>query len=131
MNKTITILLAMGAMLVALAASAMPRESAIKMCNQFAGSHPKENREAFIQDCMNHLTIDSPAPTNAPSATVDIPGRATADAVRRAQPWGEQMGAFAGLSIILFVIGLVIAILWICVPFLIMGTNRRLDKIIK
>lgn len=41
------------------------------------------------------------------------------------------MGAMAGFSVVLFLVGLVVAILWICMPFLIMGTNRRLDKIIQ
>ena len=37
----------------------------------------------------------------------------------------------AGLSLVMGLIGIVIAILWILVPFLIMGTNGRLDRIIK
>ncbi|MGZ5036510.1 MAG: hypothetical protein ACXWHB_13955 [Usitatibacter sp.] len=37
---------------------------------------------------------------------------------------------FAGITLILTLIGLVIAILWILVPFLIMGTNKRLDRLI-
>ena len=41
------------------------------------------------------------------------------------------MGSIAGLSLVFALIGLVIAILWILLPFLVMGTNSRLDKIIK
>ncbi len=37
----------------------------------------------------------------------------------------------AGLSLVLAIVILVIAVLWICVPFLIMGTNRRLDQLLK
>ena len=37
---------------------------------------------------------------------------------------------FAGITLVLTLIGLVIAILWIMLPFLIMGTNRRLDTLI-
>jgi hypothetical protein len=40
------------------------------------------------------------------------------------------MGAMAGVSLVLFLVGIVVAILWILMPFLIMGTNRRLDKLI-
>jgi len=40
------------------------------------------------------------------------------------------MGTMAGVSLVLFLVGLVIAILWVLMPFLIMGTNRRLDKLI-
>ena len=40
------------------------------------------------------------------------------------------MGTMAGVSLVLFIIGLVIAVLWILMPFLIMGTNSRLDKLI-
>ncbi len=40
------------------------------------------------------------------------------------------MGTMAGISIVLFVVGLVVAVLWILMPFLIMGTNRRLDRLI-
>lgn len=44
---------------------------------------------------------------------------------------GAAMGsAFAGITLILSIIGLVLAILWILVPFLIMGTNKRLDRLI-
>lgn len=32
------------------------------------------------------------------------------------------------LYLVLIVVGIVVAILWILVPFMIMGTNRRLDK---
>ncbi|MEO8101923.1 MAG: hypothetical protein ABI790_05320 [Betaproteobacteria bacterium] len=38
--------------------------------------------------------------------------------------------ALAGVSLIATLFLLVLAILWMLVPFLIMGTNRRLDKII-
>ena len=39
--------------------------------------------------------------------------------------------ALAGVSLIFVLIGIVVAILWILLPFLVMGTNGRLDKIIK
>ena len=38
--------------------------------------------------------------------------------------------ALAGLTLVLAIVGFVIAVLWILVPFLIMGTNKRLDKLI-
>lgn len=41
------------------------------------------------------------------------------------------MEAIAGASIVLSLIVIVIAILWILVPFLIMGTNSRLNTLIK
>ena len=40
------------------------------------------------------------------------------------------MGAMAGISVILLLVGIVVAVLWILMPFLIMGTNKRLDKLI-
>ena len=40
-------------------------------------------------------------------------------------------GAFAGMTLILALFALVIGLLWILMPFLIMGTNSRLDKLIK
>ena len=41
---------------------------------------------------------------------------------------GETMGVFL-IGAILF--GIVLAILWLAVPFILMTTNRRLDKIIE
>ncbi|MFP8489564.1 hypothetical protein ACKGJO_10770 [Gracilimonas sp. Q87] len=42
------------------------------------------------------------------------------------------MNVFAGtLGLILMVFLFVLGILWILVPFLIMGTNKRLDKLIR
>jgi hypothetical protein len=48
------------------------------------------------------------------------------------QPLKEiEMGsALAGLTLVLAIVGFVIAVLWILVPFLIMGTNKRLDRVI-
>ena len=37
----------------------------------------------------------------------------------------------AGFSLVFALLGIVIAILWILLPFLVMGTNSRLDKLIK
>lgn len=39
------------------------------------------------------------------------------------------MNETAGILIFLWVLAIVVAILWICVPFIIMGTNRRLEKL--
>ncbi len=39
-----------------------------------------------------------------------------------------ELGAFAFLLAFIFLV--VLFILWIILPFLIMGTNRRLDKLI-
>jgi hypothetical protein len=42
------------------------------------------------------------------------------------------MNPYAELGIIVLVIfAIILAILWIMLPFLIMGTNRRLDKLIQ
>jgi hypothetical protein len=41
------------------------------------------------------------------------------------------MGAVTGVSALLMLFLIVLAILWLLVPFLIMGTNRRLDKVIE
>ena len=40
-------------------------------------------------------------------------------------------GTMAGVSLILVIFLVVLAILWMLVPFLIMGTNNRLEKVIK
>lgn len=37
----------------------------------------------------------------------------------------------SGLIAIVWLFGLIVGLLWILVPFLIMGTNRRLDRIIR
>lgn len=41
------------------------------------------------------------------------------------------MEAIAGLGIIVVIFGLIIAVLWIAVPFLIIGTNSRIDRLVK
>lgn len=40
------------------------------------------------------------------------------------------MEAMAGLSLVVGLFLIVLAILWLLVPFLIMGTNSRLDKLL-
>lgn len=40
------------------------------------------------------------------------------------------MEAMGGLYLLLGLFFLIVGILWILMPFLIMGTNRRLDKLI-
>ena len=42
---------------------------------------------------------------------------------------GETMGVLLTIGAVVF--GIVLAILWLAVPFILMATNRRLDKIIK
>jgi hypothetical protein len=41
------------------------------------------------------------------------------------------MAAFAGIYLLLAIFVLVLGLLWLLVPFLIMGTNSRLTKIIE
>jgi hypothetical protein len=41
------------------------------------------------------------------------------------------MEVFAGFYILFVLFLIVLGILWMLVPFLIMGTNNRLDKILK
>lgn len=41
------------------------------------------------------------------------------------------MEAFGALYLVVVLFFIVVGILWILMPFLIMGTNRRLDKLIR
>ena len=39
-------------------------------------------------------------------------------------------GGYGAMIVVLMLVGLVVTALWLCVPFLIMCTNGRLDKIL-
>ncbi len=41
------------------------------------------------------------------------------------------MEAFGGMSVVLVLFLVVLAVLWICLPFALFGVKGRLDKIIK
>ena len=41
------------------------------------------------------------------------------------------MNALGGFGVILSLFLIVVALLWIFVPFILMGTNRRLDKLLE
>ena len=44
---------------------AVPYDTALQMCNNFADSKPGENRESFIARCMGNMTIDKASIPNS------------------------------------------------------------------
>lgn len=70
--KTFVAVLCSMVMAVALTqtANAVPRDTAISMCNTFADNNPAEDREAFIARCLSNMTIDNSEPLLAPAGTL-------------------------------------------------------------
>ena len=74
MNRAICTAVAVGLLLLAsTTADAVPRATAVTMCNNFANSHPEAPREQFIQDCLSKMTIDGPARSTVPIGTPSYP----------------------------------------------------------
>ncbi len=78
MNRAVCTAIAMGMLLVAAAtAHAVPRETAVNMCNAFANNHPDAEREEFVRDCLSSMTIDGPARPTVPIGTPSYPRQLT------------------------------------------------------
>ena len=85
-------------------------------------------RQRFLEGGVEALMHDAPRPGRTPSVTTAEFESSIVDKSSRAMDAPAGVGVF--LSMALIVLGLVTAVLWICMPFAIFGTKTLLRELL-